>query len=526
MTKFTVACLLLLCGSVAQAQVEDPFCNICCNDFDSQYFAPVDFDFDCRPIRKDCGFFFNYDRIAWVTTGERHPLGLQGGTAAGSLNAFRVFDSGGIIVLSDPTDPDSDEIFVPGDEFIIPAPLRPNGIMNAAPRASVGYGHRYEGGYFHGNAGWLVGVLDGFDSISAQNFGFGFTPQDNTNGGALGLPSGIPNNPNNQLLSPLGSVPIAFEDPGLTVVLPGAAPGGGPLTTTIPFMSGFIDVRTGATGGVPGGSLEADSNGDGVLDGDGLADDIDRDGQFGPDGLEGGDPGEVPNVIGGGLPHDFGDLVELPTSWQSIQIRNRTRIDGVELMRTHVLDNRHKMATKQNSFLQMGYGVRFFQLDDNFRVDGQGGVLGDSFWDTSIVNNIVGPQIALAYKSQRGRFLFDFNGRFMFGYNIQNMDQTAALGEDLIPGQHNHPLYFPPTVSNHGRQEEDFAPLVEIRANASYQVTKALALKLGYTGTFVDNIRRASQHVRYRLPDMGFRDDAGTQNIFVNGVNGGFEVVY
>ena len=36
-----------------------------------QLFAPVDFDFDCLPIRDDCGFFFNYNRLNWAATGER-----------------------------------------------------------------------------------------------------------------------------------------------------------------------------------------------------------------------------------------------------------------------------------------------------------------------------------------------------------------------------------------------------------------------------------------------------------------------
>ncbi|WP_145061158.1 BBP7 family outer membrane beta-barrel protein [Adhaeretor mobilis] len=499
--------LLLLSARTATAQVEDGFCEPACYS-DAQYFAPVDFDYDCNPIRKDCGYTFSYDRIAWYGTGERHPLGLQGGQADGSFNPFRIFETGQQVVPIDPADPDSDLVLIPGTVVDIPTPFRPNGIMNAAPRAEMGYGHRYELGYFSGDAGWLVGILDGPDILSAQDFGFGYTPQDNTNAGDLGLPSDIPNNPNNQLLSPFGSVHIVFEDPD-------------------DLMLGFIDVYDALSfGNQPGNILAADTDGDGVLDGDGFADDIDNDGVHGPDGFDSEEPGDVPDSVGPGVAPDFDDLVRLPTSWQSVQVRNRTQIDGIEIMRTHRLSNRHKMAKNQNSYMQLGYGVRYYQLDDKFRVDGQGGVMGDSFWDTSIVNNIVGPQVALNYKVQKKRFLFDFNGRCLLGYNIQNMDQTVGMGEDLIYAQNNHPLNLHPTYANHGKQEEDFSPVVEIRANASYQVTGAIALRLGYTGTFVDNIRRASQHVRYRLPDMGFREGAGTQDIFINGVNVGVEAVY
>jgi hypothetical protein len=67
---------------------------------------------------------------------------------------------------------------------------------------------------------------------------------------------------------------------------------------------------------------------------------------------------------------------------------------------------------------------------------------------------------------------------------------------------------------------------VELRAQASYQITRALAARLGYTATFVDNIRRASAQVKYELPNMGFRDEEITQDILINGVNFGFDVVY
>jgi hypothetical protein len=83
-----------------------------------------------------------------------------------------------------------------------------------------------------------------------------------------------------------------------------------------------------------------------------------------------------------------------------------------------------------------------------------------------------------------------------------------------------------PTVSSHGQQDNDFSPTAEMRVNGSYQISRAIALNLGYTATFVDNIRRAAQQVKYELPNMGFREGAGTQEIFINGVNFGFDVVY
>ncbi len=519
--RFTLglaACLLLATSATnARAQLghvamlqDDPFCGDCC-DHDLQFFAPTEFDFDCNPIRKDCGYFFNYDKLNWSADGDKVILGAAGRTSNGSFNPFRVFDDGGQLEPVDPTDPDGEFTLAPGVEVILPAPFLLSTINNATPVGISGWGERYEFGRFDGDAGWMMAILDGPDMDSSRLYGYGFTGQEGTIGGAIpggiGLPSDVPNNPFNQLLSPFGSVLIVFDDP-------------------LNLMRGFIDVVDGLrVDGPPSDPLESDSNGDGILDGDGLDDDIDRDGHFGSSGIEGDDPGEVPDLLGGGLPHDFGDLVDLPTSWRSVRVQSRTHLDGFELMRTHRLSNRHKMAKHQNRDVEFYYGVRYLLLDDTFRVDGAGGVLGDSFWDTNIANNMVGPQIALKWAQQNGRMRYDFSGRFLAAYNIQHFEQEYALGEDLIPGQANHPLYFGPTYGNHRKRQLEFSPVVEIRAQASYSLTSSIAVRLGYNAQFIDSVRRAAQHVKYELPNMGFID-GGRQDIFINGVNLGFDVVY
>ena len=62
-----------------------------------------------------------------------------------------------------------------------------------------------------------------------------------------------------------------------------------------------------------------------------------------------------------------------------------------------------------------------------------------------------------------------------------------------------------------------------MRVETTYHLTRTVALKLGYTATFVDNIRRAALHVRYRLPNMGLVD-AGSQHLFYSGANVGIEI--
>ncbi len=351
---------------------------------------------------------------------------------------------------------------------IVP-PLFSSGINSGPPRAEFAWGERYELGYNDQETSWTVGILDGGEANSSESYGL---------------------QTQNELY---GSVLVVFDDPQN-------------------LMRGFIDVIDGS-----GGTFQPD----------GLSDDVDGDGQFGPDGYDLEDPGRVPDsYFIGDLRGDFDDIVNLPTSFQFLNARSVTKTDGIELMKTHRLSNKHRMAKNQNNVVEAGYGVRYMRLRDEFNVNGFGGTMGESFWDTRIDNNLVGPQISLKWMHQRKRIRFDLGGRFMFAYNVMNMEQDAALGQDLIPGQLNRTLFMGPTVSSHGKREEDFSPTAELRVQGSYQITRALAAKLGYTAIFVDNIRRSAQHVKYQLPNMGFRENAGTQEIFTNGVNMGFEVVY
>ena len=38
---------------------------------DLQFYSPVEFDFDDRPLRRADGFIFRYDKLSWAFTGER-----------------------------------------------------------------------------------------------------------------------------------------------------------------------------------------------------------------------------------------------------------------------------------------------------------------------------------------------------------------------------------------------------------------------------------------------------------------------
>ncbi len=465
--------LALLIGSTsaARAQFDDEHSPFYGPSNDLQWFEPIDLDLDGRGLRDRPGFFGRYEKIYGTISGER----VQVGDPNTVQRMFRLYNS-------IPLDPD---LGVPIQPVILT-----NSIQSAIPRADFHFGDRYEVGFWGENGnGWLISVLDGPDSH--QNFDIGLNGGSQTGQGGLA--------------SPFGDVFVSFR-------------------TDVGTLAGFLDIDEGVLDGI----LTDDDDGDGILDGDGLADDVDDDGNHGADGVDVLPPGNEPDAVIIGLDPDYEDLVTLTTAFGTVNLRNNTKINGVELMRMHRLDNSHYQVSHQHNQFDLFYGARFLQVDDQFIFSGDGGlVLGESMWDTEIVNNIVGPQVGFQYNRHNGRWLFDTQGRFMLGYNIQNWSQVGFIGEDLTPGRPNHPLYARAKSFSYGRSEDALSPVAELRANLSYSVTDSVALKLGYTGTFANNISRAGNHVDYAFYDegkvMGFRD-AGNESIMVNSVNFGIEI--
>lgn len=484
---------------------------------DLQFFSPVDFDFENRPIRQQAGYFFSFEKLFWAATGER-------------------------ITVGDPNQVVLSELIFGNSPFSIgtapPQYVISNSIQDAPPNGSdFGNGDRYEFGYTEGGNGWLIGVMDGPEINGREIFGFN----------SLTIPNQLPlflnlDNPNIDItnlafLSDVlgrpgsGSNDIATSRNGFgSVHVNFATPTG--------FLAGFVDYAVngpnnelGPTVAGPGRAVElvtvtlgADGNPEITLVtlGSG-ADGI-------PDNLNGNLVGgfffvvdAAGTVIGTGV--DYGDLHTFNVAFERFEVRNVTETDGIELMKTVTLDNRHLPVKRQGEFIELGVGVRFLRLNDEFTFDGSGGILGRTFATTGAENQIVGPQIRGRWSKQRGRWNFGLDGRFVFGYNVQNQTQVGAIGEDLAPGAVNSPIFAQPHAVSYARQQQNFSPLAEIRADLSYQVTSSIAAKLGYTGLFVDNITRASQTVNWSIPDLGILH-GGEQEIYINGVNFGFEAVY
>jgi hypothetical protein len=488
-------------------------------DHDLQFFSPVDFDFENRPLSTQCGYFFRFDKLNWAATGERVTVGDPNQVVLSEL----IYGDSPLSVGSPPP------------QYVIN-----NSIQDAPPDGhDFAWGSRYEIGYGNGENAWSIGILDGPDIHGHEMYGFE----------SLVIPNQIPanldyNDPNFDwtlfILEYVSNVtPLDGVGTGSSGI-PTSRNGWGSVhvnfNTPDGFLLGMVDYNAGEGGvgptvGGPGRAItviELDYNDAGKVvatdvttqsGGDGAPDDLNGNAIQGftvvldPDG----------NIIGTMV--DYGDLHLFNVAFERFDVRNLTQTSGVELMKTFTLDNKYLPVKRQGDVAEIGAGVRYFRLNDEFTFDGGGGILGRTYAMTGAENNIIGPQIRGRWSRQISRWNVGVDSRFVFGYNVQNQSQYGAIGEDLNPGAVNSPIFAQPHAVSYARQQNNFSPMVELRAEASYQVTRALAARVGYTGIFVDNITRASQTVNWYIPDLGIKR-GGEQEIYINGVDFGFDVVY
>ncbi|MDZ7616004.1 MAG: BBP7 family outer membrane beta-barrel protein [Patescibacteria group bacterium] len=164
------------------------------------------------------------------------------------------------------------------------------------------------------------------------------------------------------------------------------------------------------------------------------------------------------------------------------------------------------------------------------------GALSDSFWDTKADNHVIGPQLGMRWFRQHGRWRLSSEGRFFAGINNQSVTQTGYLNSEanssvLITGM---PAGVSPLGFSHRESKVEFSPAFEIRLDLHYQITRAVSLKTGWTGFWIDSIARGSALVDYNIttPDdpqkpysaMGIDMAGNKQTVFAHGFNIGIEV--
>ena len=311
------------------------------------------------------------------------------------------------------------------------------------------------------------------------------------------------------------------------------------------LLSGFVPFVDPVTGGI----IDADLNNNNVFGRFGL--DLGRPNPLPPPPIFVPPPDGHPDTP---APTDLGDRVQFPIIYGKLDIKNQTRLNGIELMRMYRAPRLHN-----GGFFELLYGARYLQIDDVFKVFGVNSFtsvntdiftgiitsntiidttnpLADSSWSTRAQNNIVGPQLGGRFSKQQGRWTTSIEGRFLAGANFQNMHQKTSLGTNLI----GNPTFVSAvanvfTGSNislfHGfgtdthSNATTFSPVGEIRFQTSCQVASSVALKVGYTGLVVGNVTRASNRIDYTGPNLISIAPGGTHQLFfANGINFGVEI--
>ena len=225
-------------------------------------------------------------------------------------------------------------------------------------------------------------------------------------------------------------------------------------------------------------------------------------------------------------------IVHSQPDYTSFAAQNVTTLNGTEITRIYRAPRLHN-----GSYFELLYGARWLQVDDAFSTFGVGGLLDESSWSARAINNIVVAQIGGRWFRQRGRWVTSIEARAMAGANFQSVQEKATLGTNIqslntatggatVGSNITVPTFITAGFGNvNSSFATQFSPVGELRLNVAYQVTRSVALKVGFTSLAVGNITRASNRISYDGPQLiGITNSSIHQSLFVNGVNFGVEV--
>ncbi len=243
--------------------------------------------------------------------------------------------------------------------------------------------------------------------------------------------------------------------------------------------------------------------------GDGFDDDLDGDGTYGRFGIDTNADG-FPDT---GAPVDPDDLVNFLVTFDELRVRDIVDISGVELNR----------AIRRSPNWELFYGIRYLDFRNYFSLTGESETMGGTTLATSAKNQIIGPQIGFRYRGAAYKFILNVEGRFVPGYNHQQVQQTGDIGDGLT-GAPGEPAALLPTHTMSSSNADEFSPIGEIRAEAILPINHFLAFRFGYTGTVIGGLSYASTKVVYSLPNFGITDIDRHEAVFVNAFNVGIVI--
>jgi len=218
----------------------------------------------------------------------------------------------------------------------------------------------------------------------------------------------------------------------------------------------------------------------------------------------------------------------LPVTLYDVLMNHSIDTWGVELMYLHRMRTCHNGGT-----FELFGGARYLEFNDTFGIQAgadPGGTvpsfLAGSSWESVAENHVVGPEVGLRWFKKQGRWTLSTEGRFMAGLNCQNIHEQVNLGPNLSPGSHTtfYPTVLGPTTATYSANAREFSPVIELRLEGRYQITRAISFHAGWTGVWMDNIARGSGTIDYSMPAMGIDMSRNREDLLMNGLTLGFDV--
>lgn len=214
-------------------------------------------------------------------------------------------------------------------------------------------------------------------------------------------------------------------------------------------------------------------------------------------------------------------LRNIPITFVWMEVNNTTDVWGTELLYARRFQPFH-----HGGYLEMYLGARYLSFNEDFVVRGYGGALDFSYWDTETQNSIVGPEIGARWWCTKGRWTLEADGRFTAGYNRQNMRQQGELGEFLRPPGGvgtGLPYSLGPNGFTNRVFDDQFAPIIEARANLKYQITRNVGVRVGWDMTWIQGIVRPANIINYTMPNFEIDPRRNNEHVWLTGINVGVE---
>jgi hypothetical protein len=180
------------------------------------------------------------------------------------------------------------------------------------------------------------------------------------------------------------------------------------------------------------------------------------------------------------------------------------------------------------------FGPRYMEINEDFSASAVGGFTtlagdtsaGTSWWTMRTENHIVGPQVGLRWFRKFSRFTTSLETKFMAGLNQQNfkLRYNLAPGLSSVSGTAGYPATYAGSAGATAQYVTEFAPVVELRADVRYQLTRNFSLRAGWNGIWMDGVARASNSIIYQVPNMGINSANNRQNMLIHGLTVGVDI--